>query len=169
MCSTVFPCSKWFVNLFWRVRLQDVFRDSECFWSVSHSRSTIRVRWSGCSCICRIRFPWPLQWGPPTFDAGHTFGIMAGALAALVEVNISPDPLLLPVFTSVFWKSPFWACVSYPISKSRRSNWLQRTCEAEANVPAVAKTLTFSLRATSTLCHDWLVFRLLLHMSSRAE
>ncbi|CAM6081627.1 unnamed protein product [Calypogeia fissa] len=32
-----------------------------------------------------IRVPWPLQWGPPTFDAGHTFGVMAGALAALVE------------------------------------------------------------------------------------
>ncbi|BBN14026.1 hypothetical protein Mp_6g08300 [Marchantia polymorpha subsp. ruderalis] len=32
-----------------------------------------------------IRIPWPLQWGAPTFDAGHTFGMMAGALAALVE------------------------------------------------------------------------------------
>ncbi|KAL2643374.1 hypothetical protein R1flu_010961 [Riccia fluitans] len=32
-----------------------------------------------------IRIPWPLQWGAPTFDAGHTFGMMAGALAALME------------------------------------------------------------------------------------
>ncbi|CAK9214205.1 unnamed protein product [Sphagnum troendelagicum] len=32
-----------------------------------------------------IRVPWPLQWGAPTFDAGHAFGIIAGALATLIE------------------------------------------------------------------------------------
>ncbi|KAF3778286.1 Nucleobase-ascorbate transporter 2 [Nymphaea thermarum] len=32
-----------------------------------------------------IKIPYPLQWGPPTFDAGHCFGMMAAALASLVE------------------------------------------------------------------------------------
>lgn len=38
--------------------------------------------------IFRIRIPWPLQWGSPTFEADHTFGILAGALATLIEVTI---------------------------------------------------------------------------------
>ncbi|CAN6443704.1 unnamed protein product [Victoria cruziana] len=32
-----------------------------------------------------IKIPYPLQWGPPTFDAGHCFGMMAAVLASLVE------------------------------------------------------------------------------------
>ncbi|KAF3781834.1 Nucleobase-ascorbate transporter 2 [Nymphaea thermarum] len=32
-----------------------------------------------------IRLPFPLQWGPPTFGAGHCFGMMAAALVSLVE------------------------------------------------------------------------------------
>ncbi|KAG6550270.1 hypothetical protein Mapa_008230 [Marchantia paleacea] len=32
-----------------------------------------------------IKVPYPLQWGAPTFEAGHAFGIMAGVFAALVE------------------------------------------------------------------------------------
>ncbi|KAL4184980.1 hypothetical protein AMTRI_Chr10g228300 [Amborella trichopoda] len=30
-------------------------------------------------------FPYPLQWGPPTFDAGHTFAMMAAVLVSLTE------------------------------------------------------------------------------------
>ncbi|XP_031474757.1 nucleobase-ascorbate transporter 1-like isoform X2 [Nymphaea colorata] len=32
-----------------------------------------------------IKFPYPLQWGAPTFNAGHTFAIMAGVLVSLME------------------------------------------------------------------------------------
>ncbi|KAJ0438555.1 putative xanthine/uracil/vitamin C permease [Helianthus annuus] len=32
--------------------------------------------------------PYPLQWGAPTFEAGHAFGMMAAVLVSLVEVNI---------------------------------------------------------------------------------
>uniref|UniRef100_A0A0C9RMM7 TSA: Wollemia nobilis Ref_Wollemi_Transcript_10547_2023 transcribed RNA sequence n=1 Tax=Wollemia nobilis TaxID=56998 RepID=A0A0C9RMM7_9CONI len=32
-----------------------------------------------------IKFPYPLQWGAPTFDAGHTFGMMAAVLVSLIE------------------------------------------------------------------------------------
>lgn len=32
-----------------------------------------------------IKFPFPLQWGAPTFDAGHTFGMMSAVLVSLIE------------------------------------------------------------------------------------
>ncbi|KAJ0836413.1 hypothetical protein HanRHA438_Chr16g0766691 [Helianthus annuus] len=35
-----------------------------------------------------IKIPSPLQWGAPTFEAGHAFGMMAAVLVSLVEVNI---------------------------------------------------------------------------------
>ncbi|KAJ4975456.1 hypothetical protein NE237_000562 [Protea cynaroides] len=30
-------------------------------------------------------FPYPLQWGPPTFDAGHIFAMMSAVLVSMVE------------------------------------------------------------------------------------
>ncbi|KAK9268090.1 hypothetical protein L1049_010529 [Liquidambar formosana] len=33
-----------------------------------------------------IKIPYPLQWGAPTFDAGHAFGMMAAVLVSLIEV-----------------------------------------------------------------------------------
>jgi len=38
------------------------------------------------TCWCRIKIPYPLEWGAPTFDAGHSFGMMAAVLVSLVEV-----------------------------------------------------------------------------------
>lgn len=35
---------------------------------------------------CRIRIPYPFQWGAPTFDAGEVFAMMAASFVALVEV-----------------------------------------------------------------------------------
>nr|XP_010920318.1 nucleobase-ascorbate transporter 2 isoform X2 [Elaeis guineensis] len=32
-----------------------------------------------------IKIPYPLQWGPPTFDAGHCFGMIAAVLVSLIE------------------------------------------------------------------------------------
>ncbi|CAA7409778.1 unnamed protein product [Spirodela intermedia] len=32
-----------------------------------------------------FKFPYPLQWGPPTFDAGHSVAMMAAVLVSLVE------------------------------------------------------------------------------------
>lgn len=43
----------------------------------------------------RFKFPYPLQWGAPTFDAGHTFAMMAAVLVSLIEV-ISIDAFLVP-------------------------------------------------------------------------
>jgi len=40
-------------------------------------------------CCGRIKIPYPLEWGAPTFDAGHAFGMMAAVLVSLVEV-LSP-------------------------------------------------------------------------------
>ena len=34
----------------------------------------------------RIKIPYPLQWGAPTFDAGHAFGMMAAVFVSLIEV-----------------------------------------------------------------------------------
>ncbi|CAL9774890.1 unnamed protein product [Musa acuminata subsp. burmannicoides] len=32
-----------------------------------------------------IKIPYPLQWGAPTFDAGHSFGMMAAVLVSMIE------------------------------------------------------------------------------------
>lgn len=41
---------------------------------------------------CRIRFPYPWQWGAPKVEAGEAFVMMAAALVSLVEVAIcSPN------------------------------------------------------------------------------
>ena len=37
-------------------------------------------------CCFRFKFPYPLQWGPPTFSAGHSFAMMAAVLVSMVEV-----------------------------------------------------------------------------------
>lgn len=39
--------------------------------------------------LCRIRVPYPFQWGAPTFEAGEAFAMMAAAFVALVEVHYS--------------------------------------------------------------------------------
>lgn len=36
----------------------------------------------------RFKFPYPLQWGPPTFSAGHSFAMMSAVLVSMVEVFI---------------------------------------------------------------------------------
>lgn len=43
--------------------------------------------------ICRIRVPYPLQWGRPTFNAGDAFAMMASGFVAVVEVWFIPEPL----------------------------------------------------------------------------
>lgn len=37
----------------------------------------------------RFKFPYPLQWGPPTFAAGHSFAMMSAVLVSMVEVTLS--------------------------------------------------------------------------------
>lgn len=32
-----------------------------------------------------LKIPYPLQWGAPTFDAGHAFGMMAAVIVSLIE------------------------------------------------------------------------------------
>jgi len=55
--------------------------------------------------VCRIRVPYPFQWGAPSFDAGEAFAMMMASFVALVEVCILPfiysllphaRPMLLP-------------------------------------------------------------------------
>ena len=36
--------------------------------------------------VCRIRVPYPFQWGTPSFDAGEAFAMMMTSFVALVEV-----------------------------------------------------------------------------------
>lgn len=38
---------------------------------------------------CRIKVPYPFQWGGPTFNAGDVFAMMAASFASLIEVCIS--------------------------------------------------------------------------------
>jgi nucleobase transporter 1/2 len=32
-----------------------------------------------------IKIPYPIEWGAPTFDVGHAFGMMAAVLVSLIE------------------------------------------------------------------------------------
>ena len=66
--------------------------------------------------LCRIRVPYPFQWGAPTFDAGEAFAMMATSFVALVEVwlllavtlrrinkcELSPTPFSGPYFFHYF-------------------------------------------------------------------
>ncbi|EEC71519.1 hypothetical protein OsI_03815 [Oryza sativa Indica Group] len=38
---------------------------------------------------CRIKIPFPLQWGAPTFSAGQSFGMVSAVLVSLVESTAS--------------------------------------------------------------------------------
>lgn len=51
------------------------------FISLEHSSSPINLS-------NRIKIPYPLQWGAPTFDAGHSFGMISAVLVSLIEVNL---------------------------------------------------------------------------------
>ena len=42
-----------------------------------------------------VRFPYPLQWGAPTFTWSSTLTMLAGAVSALVESVLLPTFLLL--------------------------------------------------------------------------
>jgi len=33
-----------------------------------------------------MKIPYPFEWGFPTFDVGHAFGMMAAVLVSLIEV-----------------------------------------------------------------------------------
>lgn len=37
--------------------------------------------------FCRIRVPYPFQWGTPIFRASHVFGMMGATLVASAEVD----------------------------------------------------------------------------------
>lgn len=34
-----------------------------------------------------MKIPYPLQWGAPTFKAGHCVGMMAAVLVSMIEVG----------------------------------------------------------------------------------
>lgn len=34
----------------------------------------------------RFKFPYPFQWGAPTFAAGHSFAMMSAVLVSMIEV-----------------------------------------------------------------------------------
>ncbi|XP_040865173.1 nucleobase-ascorbate transporter 1 isoform X3 [Glycine max] len=37
------------------------------------------------SCCSRFMFPYPFQWGPPTFSVGHSFAMMSAVIVSMVE------------------------------------------------------------------------------------
>ena len=38
--------------------------------------------------VNRFVFPYPLQWGPPKFFAGHIFAVMSAVIVSMVEVSL---------------------------------------------------------------------------------
>lgn len=58
---------------------------------------------------CRIRVPYPFQWGAPSFDAGEAFAMMMAAFVALVEVRSYPtfSYFCVPPSDCVCWKDPY--------------------------------------------------------------
>jgi len=72
--------------------------------------------------LLRFDVPYPLQWGPPTFSADHSFGMMAAVVVSLVEVRASPRKPLktLPHLFSllIVQNSNLIALICAPISLS---------------------------------------------------
>ena len=72
--------------------------------------------------LLRFDVPYPLQWGPPTFSADHSFGMMAAVVVSLVEVRASPRKPLktLPRLFSllIVQNSNLIALICAPISLS---------------------------------------------------
>lgn len=62
------------------------------------------------STIFRIKIPYPLQWGAPTFDAGHSFGMMAAVLVSLIEVTII-DMCLVEELTLQLNQTALFLCI----------------------------------------------------------
>ncbi|KAI7991364.1 Nucleobase-ascorbate transporter 2 [Camellia lanceoleosa] len=66
----------------------------------------------------RIKIPYPLQWGAPTFNPGHPFGMMAAVLVSMIEstgalkaasclASATPPP------TRVLSHGIGWQCANY--------------------------------------------------------
>ena len=56
----------------------------------------------------RFMFPYPLQWGPPTFSAGHSFAMMSAVIVSMVEVSVFSLDIILwlfPLFFQSMWHS----------------------------------------------------------------
>lgn len=47
--------------------------------------------------LCRIRVPYPFQWGTPIFRASHVFGMMGATLVASAEVDFQLKLKLNPM------------------------------------------------------------------------
>ena len=50
---------------------------------------------------CRIKIPYPFQWGTPIFTAGHSFGMMGAVLVGAFEVKLKPDAFLISLYSFV--------------------------------------------------------------------
>ncbi|XP_058081147.1 nucleobase-ascorbate transporter 7-like [Magnolia sinica] len=60
-----------------------------------------------------VRFPYPFQWGSPTFDAGESFAMMVASVAALIEstgtlIAVSRFASATPVPPSVLSRGAGW-------------------------------------------------------------
>lgn len=53
--------------------------------------------------LCRIRVPYPFQWGTPIFRASHVFGMMGATLVTSAEVNFQFKLKLNPVVAFEIW------------------------------------------------------------------
>lgn len=54
---------------------------------------------------CRIRFPYPFQWGRPTLNVGNGFAMMAAALVSMIEVRIITVYQSFSLFTDLVLKT----------------------------------------------------------------
>jgi hypothetical protein len=51
-------------------------------------------------------FPYPLQWGAPTFSVGHSFAMMSAVIVSMVEVSLFfPDFVFAFLTISNFQRS----------------------------------------------------------------
>ncbi|EXC27253.1 Nucleobase-ascorbate transporter 1 [Morus notabilis] len=65
-----------------------------------------------------FKFPYPLQWGPPTFSAGHSFAMMSAVLVSMVEstgaykaasrLAIATPPPAYVLSRGIGWQGLLW-------------------------------------------------------------
>ncbi|KAH1214998.1 Nucleobase-ascorbate transporter 1 [Glycine max] len=66
-------------------------------------------------------FPYPLQWGPPTFSAGHSFAMMSAVIVSMVEstgaykaasrLAIATPPPAYVLSRGIGWQLLQWKCI----------------------------------------------------------
>ena len=103
-------------------------------------KSCFPFTFNGTQFNYRIKFPYPFQWGRPSFDAGDIFSMMASAFVALIEVNLFPTLFFVPWNSQVIGDQLFWWWI---IITAQRDVFLKSTLQFWNKLLAIILIFSF--------------------------